>query len=90
MSSSDWKQLADPATLAAWMEGQGLGRGPIEDAARLTGGTQNLLLRFRRGERWYVLRRPPLHPRQQWRRGMRREARVLRALAVYAPCRTPA
>ena len=81
MSSSDWKQLADPAALAAWMDGQGLGRGPIEDAAQLTGGTQNLLLKFRRGERWYVLRRPPLHPGSNGDEAMRREARVLRALA---------
>lgn len=80
--STDWKQLANPVTLAAWMDGQGLGHGPIEEAAPLTGGTQNLLLRFRRSNRWYVLRRPPLHPGSNGNEAMRREARVLAAIAA--------
>ena len=43
-------------------------RGPIEEAARPAGGTQNILLKFRRGDRWFMLRRPPLaraHERQR-------------------------
>lgn len=71
----------DLAALARWMDGQGLGAGPLSDAVKLTGGTQNLLLRFVRDGRSYVLRRPPLHLRGNSNETMRREARVLAALA---------
>lgn len=74
----------DLAALAAWMDGEGLGGGPIEDVHPLTGGTQNVLLRFRRGDREYVLRRPPVHKRANSDETMRREARVLGALAGSA------
>lgn len=63
------------------MDGQGLGAGPIEAVQALAGGTQNVLLRFSRAGADYVLRRPPLHPRTNSNETMRREARVLRALA---------
>jgi aminoglycoside phosphotransferase (APT) family kinase protein len=68
-------------TLAVWMDTQGLEQGPIGDAVLLTGGTQNILLKFRRGVRHFVLRRPPLHLRANSNETMRREARVLGALA---------
>ena len=72
----------DVAALAAWMDGEGLDAGaPIDDVERITGGTQNVLLRFRRGSRHYVLRRPPPHKRANSDETMRREARVLAALA---------
>jgi len=71
----------DLARLAEWMDGQGLEAGPIRDAALLAGGTQNILLRFRRGERVFVLRRPPPHLRKNSNETMRREARVLGAIA---------
>lgn len=67
--------------LGAWMDEQGLPGGPITDLEPLEGGTQNVLLRFRRGPRSYVLRRPPVHPRPRNDETMRREARVLGALA---------
>ncbi len=67
--------------LASWMDDQGLPRGPIEDVALLGGGTQNILVRFRRGDGTFVLRRPPLHKRANSDETMRREARVLAALA---------
>ncbi|MCU1363628.1 MAG: hypothetical protein JWM55_1456 [Acidimicrobiaceae bacterium] len=67
--------------LSAWMGEQGLGRGPVEDPERLGGGTQNVLLSFRLGGRRFVLRRPPLHKRDNSDETMRREARVLGALA---------
>lgn len=70
----------DLDALGAWMDREGLGSGPLEDAVRLAGGTQNILLRFRRGERTYVLRRPPSHLRANSNETMRREARVLAAL----------
>lgn len=77
-----WRDLVDLPRLAGWMDLQGLNPGaPIEQAERLTGGTQNLLLRFERGGRGYVLRRPPKHPRVDGTETMGREARVLAAIA---------
>ena len=75
------ESTVDLTVLAGWMDGQGLGSGPVEDAVRLTGGTQNILLRFSRAGRSYVLRRPPPHLRANSNETMRREARVLAALA---------
>jgi aminoglycoside phosphotransferase (APT) family kinase protein len=71
----------DLSALLKWMDGQGLGVGPLDEVIRLTGGTQNILLRFRRGYRTYVLRRPPVNLRANSSETMRREARVLGALA---------
>jgi aminoglycoside phosphotransferase (APT) family kinase protein len=71
----------DLARLTAWMDAQELGSGPIHDVTALGGGTQNILLRFTRAGRSYVLRRPPLHKRANSDETMRREARVLAALA---------
>ena len=66
--------------LTAWMDEKGLGTGPLEEVTRLTGGTQNILMRFSRSGRRYVLRRPPPHLRANSNETMRREARVLAAL----------
>ena len=74
-------ELVDLGDLARWMDDQGLGSGPIVDIVQLTGGSQNVLLRFKRSGREYVLRRPPLNPRHDGSDTMRREARVLKALA---------
>ena len=49
----------DLDALERWMDGQGLGEGPIVDAVKLAGGKQNILLRFSRAGRFYVLRSPP-------------------------------
>lgn len=72
--------------LALWMDrqGPGLDGRAIEDVQPLTGGTQNILLRFRRGGRAFVLRRPPPVLRANSNAAMRREARVLAALAQTA------
>ncbi|MET3513895.1 aminoglycoside phosphotransferase (APT) family kinase protein [Pseudacidovorax sp. 1753] len=67
--------------LQDWLDGQGVGRGPLEGCRLLTGGTQNILLRFERDGQAYVLRRPPAHPRPESDQAMLREARVLGALA---------
>lgn len=64
-----------------WMDEQGLGSGPVSDLALISGGTQNVLLRLTRTGRQYVLRRPPLHKRGNSDETLRREARVLAALA---------
>jgi aminoglycoside phosphotransferase (APT) family kinase protein len=69
------------AALDAWMEHQGLGAGTIEHVTALSGGTQNILLSFQRGGRQYVLRRPPRHLRANSNETMRREARIMAALA---------
>lgn len=70
----------DLATLAGWMDRAGLGTGRIENPTLLAGGTQNILLRFHRAGRDYVLRRPPVHLRANSNETMRREAQVLAAL----------
>jgi aminoglycoside phosphotransferase (APT) family kinase protein len=63
------------------MDERGLEAGPLEHVEQLTGGTQNILLRFDRGARSFVLRRPPPHKRANSDETMRRESRVLAALA---------
>ena len=73
--------VVDLSRVAGWMDEVGLGSGPLEDLELIGGGTQNVLLRFRRDGRRYVLRRPPEHKRANSDETMRREARVLGALA---------
>ena len=73
-------QLVDLRRVSEWMDAEGLPRGTIENATLLGGGTQNVLLRFERGGRTYVLRRPPPHKRTNSDETMRREARVLGAI----------
>ncbi|MEO1933745.1 MAG: phosphotransferase family protein [Myxococcales bacterium] len=70
----------DLVILNEWMNDQSLPPGEIGVVDRLLGGTQNVLLRFERGGRHYVLRRPPIHKRANSDETMRREARVLGAL----------
>jgi aminoglycoside phosphotransferase (APT) family kinase protein len=71
----------DLDVLRNWLDEQGVGAGPLLDLDVLSGGTQNVLLAFTRAERRYVLRRPPLHKPPRADETMRREARVLGALA---------
>lgn len=71
----------DLSRLERWMESQGLGDGPISGVEILAGGTQNILLRFAHAGRRYVLRRPPHAPLFDGNETMRREARILGALA---------
>jgi hypothetical protein len=63
MSDEAWQELVDLDNLCVWMDGEGLGSGPLEHPMPLAGGTQNVLLRFERNGRPYVLRRSPRHPR---------------------------
>ncbi|WP_199236619.1 phosphotransferase family protein [Ramlibacter sp. WS9] len=72
----------DVDRLRRWMDDKGLAGAPITDFKLLTGGTQNILVRFQQEDRCYVLRRPPMHPRAESNETMRREARVLKALAA--------
>ncbi len=80
----DWEDLVDIDAVARWMHTQGLGKGAIEKARSLGGGTQNILLKFEFAGRNFVLRRPPRHPRVDSDDTMRREMRVLAALAGSA------
>jgi aminoglycoside phosphotransferase (APT) family kinase protein len=72
--------IVDLDKLAAWMDGQRLESGPLLGPELITGGTQNILMRFTRGTRSFVFRRPPPHKRANSDETMRREARVLAAL----------
>src|SRR5258706_15554049 len=76
--------LVDFEKLGQWMDGQGLPGGAIERVSSIAGGTQNILLRFARGGREYVLRRPPRHLRPNSNEALRREGRG------PAPLRRPA
>ena len=71
----------DLGRLTEWMDDQHLGSGPLTDVGLLAGGTQNILLQFRRAGELYVLRRPPVNKRDNSDETMRREARVLAAIA---------
>jgi aminoglycoside phosphotransferase (APT) family kinase protein len=73
--------LVDFAVVAEWMDSQGLTGGAIQDVRPIDGGTQNVLLRFTRGGRSFVLRRGPRHLRPNSNDVLRREMRVLAALA---------
>ena len=73
--------LLSTERLAPWLDEHGLGTGsPIENAKVLAGGSSNAVFQFERGDRSYVLRRPPRHPRPDSNRGIVREGTVLRAL----------
>jgi aminoglycoside phosphotransferase (APT) family kinase protein len=67
--------------VADWMSEQGLGDGPLEEVSQVTGGTQNVMLRFTRAGRPYVLRRGPRHLRARSNSVILRETKVLAALA---------
>ena len=73
--------VIDFGVLSAWMDAEGLAAGEISGVETLTGGTQNVLLKFERGGRAYVLRRGPPHLRPKSNDALRREALVLSALS---------
>ena len=75
------RDLVDLERLGDWMQAQGLATGAFENQRLLTGGTQNILMYFERGNSAFVLRRPPRHLRDNSNKVMLREARILQALA---------
>jgi aminoglycoside phosphotransferase (APT) family kinase protein len=75
---------AELARLCEWMDLKGLAVGAIEDLRPLLGGTQNIMLSFRRGALRCVLRRPPRSKRAHSDQTMLREARILKGLAGTA------
>ena len=78
--SNLFADVVDLDKLATWMDDQHLESGPLLHPELITGGTQNVLMRFTRGARSFVFRRPPPHKRANSDETMRREARVLAAL----------
>ncbi|MFC4127040.1 phosphotransferase family protein [Nocardia rhizosphaerae] len=80
--------IADFAAIGRWMDECGLPGGAVGTVTPIGGGTQNIMLRFTRGEQEYVLRRGPKHLRARSNDVIRRESRLLGALAgteVRAP-----
>ena len=85
----NWDNLQD------WIAANDLpGSGPVDSAVPILGGSQNALFMLTRGAERLVLRRPPKHLRPNNNETMRREARVLGALAgsdvphaaIYGAC----
>ncbi|WP_024803461.1 phosphotransferase family protein [Nocardia sp. BMG51109] len=82
------RDVVDFAIVGKWMDEQGLPGGEFDNVSALGGGTQNIMLRFTRGGRDYVLRRGPKHLRPKSNDVIRREGRLLGALTgtgVRAP-----
>lgn len=77
----DARPVIDAAAIAEWMTARGLGAGPLEDVRPIPGGTQNIMVRFTRDGREYVLRRGPEHLRPRSNASILRETRLLGALA---------
>lgn len=67
--------------LNRWLLAQGLADGELQGPTLLAGGTQNLIVRFRCGGREFVLRKAAGTAYANGSETMRREARILAALA---------
>ena len=81
MAEEAWRDGVKFDALAAWMDAMGLAGGDIRDGRLLAGGTQNLIVLFERGGRRFVLRRPALNAPPSASDTIRREVRVLGAIA---------
>jgi aminoglycoside phosphotransferase (APT) family kinase protein len=67
--------------IGAWLDGRGIAPGQPLEAERLAGGLSNAMFKVRRGGERFVLRRPAQVAIERADDGMRREFRVLSALA---------
>ena len=74
-SSVDW------GLVESWLAERGVADGQVTGVEQIGGGTQNLMFRFDCGDAHLVLRRGPRHLRPHTNDALRREARVLGALA---------
>ncbi|MFC5509774.1 phosphotransferase family protein [Massilia jejuensis] len=85
MSGAGLDTFIDLDAVRTWMDTQGIGAGALRAVTPLTGGTQNMLLRFERdgGQAW-VLRCPRPGALADGGKAFLREARLLRALAGSA------
>ena len=81
--------LVDSQRLAAWMDTQGLVAGGAIDVTRITTGHSNEVFRVTRGERVFVLRRPPRTALSPTAHDMAREFRLLRAFFGHAAVPVP-
>lgn len=77
-SPVDWRRIA------GWMTARGLPGDEIADVQPIGGGTQNVMFEFSWGGVRFVIRRGPLHLRDATNTTLRREVRVLTALAGTA------
>jgi aminoglycoside phosphotransferase (APT) family kinase protein len=66
--------------VSEFMDANNLGSGPILNIEQLSGGTQNILIKFERDSKAYVLRRPPVYLRAASNEVLRREAKILASL----------
>ncbi len=91
MPPADAEALAaiDVAALARWMDDAGLaGTGDLPRLSVMSGGASNLIVKIARGDRHYVMRRPPDVAADRNRTVMR-EIRILEALGrtdIPHPC----
>ena len=76
--------LVDPERLATWMDTEGLVPGAPIAVDRITTGHSNEVFRVTRGDRVFVLRRPPRTPLSPTAHDMAREFRLLRAFFGHA------
>ena len=83
------EQLVEPGRLAAWMDTEGLEVGGPLNVERITTGHSNEVFRVTRGERVFVLRRPPRTPLSPTAHDMAREFRLLRAFFGNASVPVP-
>jgi len=74
-SSIDW------AAVESWLAARGVADDKVTGIEQIGGGTQNLMFKFQCGDAHLVLRRGPWHLRPHTNDALRREARVLSALA---------
>ena len=74
-------ELLNLDRLARWLDDQGLVPGEAISAAPLAGGASNAMFAVHRGGASWVLRRPSLVAPGRANDGMRREYRILAALA---------
>jgi len=81
--------LVDPDRLSAWMDEEGLEPGAPVTVERITTGHSNEVFRVTRGERVFVLRRPPRTPLSPTAHDMAREFRLLRAFFGHAAVPVP-
>src|SRR5258708_4994305 len=81
--------LVDPERLAVWMDAQGLAPGGPISVDRITTGHSNEVFRVTRGERTFVLRRPPRTPLSPTAHAMARESGLRRAFLGHAWVRVP-
>ena len=81
--------LVDPERLAVWMDAEGLAPGAPISVDRITTGHSNEVFRVTRGERAFVLRRPPRTPLSPTAHDMAREFRLLRAFFGHASVPVP-